>query len=398
MAELANNQDKLDVADSTRATRRRRAENPRRYIFRPTIRYFSVVVLTQLLTLLTASQCIAQQIAASALKFVDSGFVGRVVGLQDIYWIDDELVLFVGRKPGEIYVKSDGRRIPNNWIHVWNINSGKVKSEAYAVGEIRNLCYQSVFSRETLPKSLLPIEQGFVRYGFEREGVSYKRFGRLFVEREVEVDTRAIKDGLLAVSPISCREFNPAKLRNKFGVNPLPLLEPGEYLDRGTQPGYGAVQPLRYFPSEGHAPISLPNIPVGEVIATPRYSDYTKTYVFQDLRPTMGSEIPARLWLLSKAGAVEEYSIPTGPWMDGVVRAMPTRKGLFVTSTAIGRNSPKAAGGYLISGTRAVQILSGLARSFSISPDGCRIAISISTYDADETPDSRIGMVDVCKN
>jgi hypothetical protein len=56
----------------------------------------------------------------------DSGYVGRVQAMQDVYWVDNEQVLFLGWKAGDEVVGEDGQIVPRDGIHVWNVKTGTI--------------------------------------------------------------------------------------------------------------------------------------------------------------------------------------------------------------------------------------------------------------------------------
>lgn len=337
----------------------------------------------------------AQIRVAQGYEIKDSGYAGRL-HLQDIYWIDNEQILFLGWKPGDQMVLKDGRTVPKDGLYVWNVKTGAVQVVDERLSALRSVCFQSAFTMENPPKGGAAIERGYVRYVFDVGDTPYVRFGGLFRSRERELDIQAIQDGILEVSPLSCKEFNPKQLRKRYGESPLPLLEAGEYLDRTNQDPFRSPQPLRYFQADGDEPIVLKKIPPIAVIATPRFSEYLQKYVFRELRTNMGADSPMRMWTLDRKGAVEESVIPAGRMMSGSPNAMPSRMGWFVTSNAIASRSAGDAGGYLVSGQKIIRVIAGVPESFAISPDGCKAAISISANWTGEDSASKIKMIELC--
>jgi len=329
---------------------------------------------------------------AVAQEIRDSGYVGRTVKFQDIYWVDNYQVLFVGRKPGVASHQQGGSAMARNWIHLWNLRTGKVEDHDESNGDIQKLCYRSAFSWREAPQRGVPIEQGYVRYEFIRGERSYVRFGRLFAERESELDIQKVRDGVLRVSPLSCKEFKPAQIKSKFGANLLPLLDEGEYLDRSTQGG-SSPQSMRYFPANGKRPITLEKIPTASVIPFPRYSEFARKYVFVEQRTQFGPNEKQKLWQLDRNGRTEKFEVFPGPWMQGSTDAMPIKTGLFVTSTAA---TNRAGGGFEIVGEKVSKLIAGLPLSFAVSPDGCTVAISITAWGAVDSSAPSIKVIHVC--
>jgi hypothetical protein len=301
--------------------------------------------------------------------------IARSQDRHGLNWLDDERIVFVGSKPGETRIER-GQELPRTDLYVWNVSTGAIRREA-----------------ELSSTSGICVAPGHVRYHFERDGVSYVRFGEFSRTHEVEVDVQAMKDGILAVSPVSCREYNPKLLKRRYGDWALPLLEPGEYLDR-TSGQY--AEPMRYFPSDGSAPIPLSKIPTRNVFPMPRYSEHLDKYVFNEQRNVTGSKIPARIWLLDRKGNTESASVRSGPWMAGYVELMPYRNGLVMSSRAgaFGGNE-EAAGIYVVKDGQVALTKAGMPHAFVVSPDGCKVATSIDV-DRKENARPTVWMIDLC--
>lgn len=321
------------------------------------------------------------------LQIRDSGYLGRTDFTQNIYWVDNENILFIGTSGGHITLQNDHREAGDALL-VWNLRSGIVRPVDESVRGIRSLCFRSVFTSKTPPKYGVPLEQGYVRYVHERDGIPYVRFGRLFSERERPLDTQAIKEGTLSISPVSCREFNPKQLKGIYGRNPLPLIDADEYLDR-TDQDVTEARLLRYFPSRNSSGVDL-RIASQDVFATPRYSEYSDKYVFWELRTRFAPAEVQRVWLLDRSGAVHQTVIPAGPWMQGATYAMPSKKGWFFVSMATSNN---AGGAYLLGDKGVSKIVAGYPGSFAISPDGCKAALSIN---GETGVAPRTKMIDLC--
>lgn len=287
----------------------------------------------------------------------DSGLLGRT-GDRNIFWLDDQRVLFVGFKEGEKRLENTHEQ-PKFDLYVWNTSSGELRRHA-----------------ELSSSAALCVSRDFVRFQFDRAGRRFVRSGVFGAEREVEVDMKAEKETSVAVNPLSCREYNPKLLGKRYGARGMPLLEPGEYLDRGSR---DVANSMRYFPADGRDPIVL-NIPPRRAVTVPRFSEHTGKYVFNEIRPRPDPSIPATVWLLERNGSVDEMKLPHGPWMRAVVRALPVQEGWVMTSTATARvTGADAAGVYHVSRGLAARVITGLPDAFSVSTDGCRVAVAIDT-------------------
>ena len=316
------------------------------------------------------------QSAHEGYQVAESGHLGRAgVFRQDIYWLDDDRIVFVGVEPGEFRTER-GRRVASDNLYVWNVKTAKIRKHA-----------------ELSWNASLCVSGNYVRFNFARAGVEMVAFGDFAREHEHELDIQAMKDGILAVSPVSCQEYNPKRLKKRYGANPLPLRNRGEYLDRTT--GH-YVEPLRYFPADGGEPVKLAAIPNRDVNTTPIYSAFAKKYVFGSWQKSIDSRAPKRMYLLDKSGDVQHYDTPVGSWMGGRVHALPAATGWILTSTAVGQSqSIGAAGVYLAHGQRTIRLIKGIPYTFAISPNGCGVAVSID-MDWGRASAPRIVALNVC--
>lgn len=308
-----------------------------------------------------------------------SGMIARSRGDRELYWLDNDRVVFIGSKAGETRIEK-GQQFPRNDLFVWNI----AKDDIRRVAEL------------TSTSEICLASDKYVRYHFEKDGVQIVRFGEFSRTHEAELDVQAIKDEILSVSPISCREYNPKLLRKRYGNWALPLLNRGEYLDRSSG---DTSEPMRYFPSDGSAQISLATIPKRKVRSIPRYSEYLKKYVFQEVRSRTGPDTSYRLWLLDHRGKVTEAILPAGPWMAGSVGASPAhgnRWVMFSHALDTAKGGIGAAGIYLIDGARADRIAKGYPHAFAVSPDGCKVVTAIETEPRQEKSQPVVWMFDMC--
>lgn len=59
----------------------------------------------------------------------DSGFIGRASGISgDIYWLDNNKIIFIGAKPGEIVEPTPGLRFPKYKLYLWDEKTGATKA------------------------------------------------------------------------------------------------------------------------------------------------------------------------------------------------------------------------------------------------------------------------------
>jgi len=293
-----------------------------------------------------------------------------------LYWVDDHTLLalgfFANRKNGKLNDEDKTLR-----LMAWNTLSNEVVAES-GIRNVSGLC----------------VAPGFVRYQFERDGDYFVRFGAYGRTREKPLDIQALKDGIVAVSPVSCREYNPKLLRLRYGQWSLPLLAPGEYLDRADL--YNASL-MRYFPKDGSEPVKLVGLPKRDIDRVPRYSRLLDRYVFAELRRRVAKDDVQRFWILDRRGNVEMFTMPAGPWMTGTTDAFPARSAWALVSKAIGlRGGYSAAGLYVVRKGKVSRVISGYPHAIAVTPSGCGVAVAIDVSGREEESRPMIMTVDLC--
>jgi hypothetical protein len=333
--------------------------------------------MVMLLPHTTQSQASQPNITIGHYQIKESGIVARSQSDRGLYWLDDHTVLAIGflsKRKNENFTGDD----KTFRLLVWNTISNEIVVEP-EIREVGGLC----------------VAPGYVRYQFERDGEQYVRFGTYGRTREKVLDIQAMKDGILAVSPVSCREYNPKLLRLRYGQWSLPLLAPGEYLDRAD---IHDVSWMRYFPEDGSEPIDLTEIPKRDVERVPRYSRVLGRYVFAELRRRVAKDEEQRFWLLDRRGRVEAFTIPAGPWMTGTTDAMPARAAWVLMSKAIGlRGGYGAAGLYVLRGAEVERVVGGYPHAISVAPSGCGVAVAIDVSGRSDESRPMIMAIDICK-
>ena len=112
------------------------------------------------------------------------------------------------------------------------------------------------------------------------------------------------------------------------------------------------------------------------------YSEYAKKYTFVGWTPK-GSQPgrqtnwpekrPQPVYLMDKNGNVEIVEIPKSEEWSGIFMAMPSREGLV-----FGGGHGRTGGGlYVYNGKQVEAIDRGRVGTFSVSPNGCKVAYSI---------------------
>jgi len=311
---------------------------------------------------------------------VDSGYA-RVPGTlsKSLYWIDNRRVLFHGsdEKPDLPGAKQpEPKHFP---LFVWDTGENLVTPYAYK-GSVRAFC----------------LNDGYIRYLIERDDRGYVRRGKLGEEREeIRQPESDNPDLVVRVNPFTCREYREVDRPQTETLSFSPLRDEHGYW------GFNYVsrdsdKPMLFLPPGAKQPIALP-IEAQEARRI-EYSVYADAYVVSRLAGLASlRDRPTRVWLLHPTGRVDTIQIPKGPWTGYDARYLPSKAGLVMASRGLSAGSgPGVAGTYLVNGDRVEKILAGLVEDVDVSPDGCRVAVSVDPYTS-QTRRSRIKMIDVCK-
>ena len=268
------------------------------------------------------------------------------------YWMDNESVLFNATHRTSANDSVYGSTWESPALYKWNTRTGQI-SELMRTGRYTHLCY----------------DRGYIYVAFDRDGNRIVRRGPLGSEVET-----VIKKGTKK-SPFP-GQFNRYSCR-------------WEELPKATQPDRGVIAVLRndhgfieaerpwdpfperkYFlvrPNEEPKPIDFHG-----GAGAPPFSVVRNAYVFQYSPSVISANTEGQITLVHLDGHVTGARIPPGQWMRGYVRALPTRDEVFMTSLA---RQAGAEGGYLISKGKAERILKAMIGAFSVSPDGCALAL-----------------------
>lgn len=284
-------------------------------------------------------------------KLLSSGALGEggITG-QTVYWIDDERVLFIGHRPGEFTTLSDGQRVLKTLLLEWNTATEQVRTRA-ELGAYPLLCYA----------------QDYVHYHFRRGDRVIARAGLLGDERDIPLPAPGT-----TLNPLTCRYYDPETVANNVGSGLIPLKDEHGYWGRQ----YGRTSSV-YLKRLGTG-FAEQIVPVHGAALPITWSEYAQSYVFRRLENLMSpTGTSGKLWLLSPSGDFKEITIPSGPWLAGPTRYGITKVGVFIRSRAGRPDGLGDAGGYLMNGDLPRKLLAGYIHSFDISPDGCKVAMSM---------------------
>lgn len=346
----------------------------------------SVQRLAVLLLLLGTTNVLAQSRASSSAPnpvqetgyWVKAGPTHRLVD-----WIDNNRIIFVGG-PFEGW---DHNKINPTAIYTYDISSTTVTKLADGI----TYCFKPHEIRYTLKQSADAV---VVRTFKRKESNSETEVTRS--RAEIEAEGQKSKALGLKPHPLQCGGYNPQELAGGnweqyrlIGV--FPLLDGHGYLDIfGRHPNFKEppfdTEPVRWFPSNGGTPINLP-MPK-RAISRIDYSEWNNMYVMRGWsgRAPPLYEPPAKnerwpkgvglpVWLLRPNGVTEKQEIPYSNWIESYNRLFPTRAGFLVTRDV----NSKEAGVYLVVKSELVRLVVGSTVGVAVSPDGCKVAVAITT-------------------
>jgi hypothetical protein len=330
---------------------------------------------------------------AESYPIYDSGYSAvtnfSAVHTGKLYWLDNQRVLFTGfAADSPDTKKKKPQRIDQLALYIWDTKENKVTY--YTDGELA--CYY----------------QGRVAYQIKVSGKKTIKTGRMGDEK---IDEQNKFSSHFSICNFETEGEAPFKKRLQL----LRLYDGHGYLEVGKMFVNAATNdaPVRFFAS-GLGEIPLP-IRGSEV--WPSYVDYYEAadvYTLYSLtakdrkhgisRWPKGMAQP--VYLMTPQGRVSKITIPYFKWNHGGPKdIMPTKKGIFATYTYHGWTSgmpdvgtkmnPALMGGYLVQGKTYKKLIDGWVYAKGLSPDGCKLALGISSPKFPESP-ARLMMVDVC--
>ena len=303
---------------------------------------------------------------------VDSGFPVDVVS-KDIYWIDEDRVLFRG------VVLAPGRG-PLETAHVWDTKQNKVEPYGNSQKGLRYFCSN----------------KGYVSYVWQG-----KIYAGAFGKEEAVAAARPM-DSFSQRNPYSCKPYAGLSefdsWRKQSGRAGVQLLEEHGWLDVS-----GSSNIVLYRDSK--SPVVETSIPRQAGPIEVRYIPWTNQYLVTGNTGSGGKTYPA--WYLRPDGSSIEIKWPDGEWQVAS-DYLPTRRGLLVWARKGTDPSTYVYGHFLLRGGAATRIAWGYYwKGTSVSPDGCKVAFRHSLNREDEArgdgewkagrPANTLRMIDVCE-
>jgi|CXWL01.1.fsa_nt_gi hypothetical protein len=344
---------------------------------------FSLIVLFVLV--LINPQLAARGETAPPYPIVDSGVWATNSYLGDMYWLDNERVLFLGNATSTPIGQDD------QWLLIWDTKTNGITRYKQ---HVMNFCYRD----------------GIIQYRtVTRQPDNGKRIWTFFrgkLNEEMIDQTPDRKEDKLNCEYISVWPKFPQGKTHKI------LHESDGYLvlDQAATDVKFENYPLLHLKAGNKGVTALPfrRYQADRVEYSPFMAAYflTPTSYFIEETSThlipWPSNVPLYVWWLFPEGKVEKVEIPLGSWTKGGLKLYPTKEGVFLVNRhSRSDRDPGNAGGYLVQGTTVKKLVTGVLTDVSaVSPNGCRVAFSHApTQEADRFDAKnhrRLKAVDVC--
>jgi len=307
--------------------------------------------------------------------------VRTIGGPEEIQWLDNDRVLFVGYKVLESKT-SDGAKPevePLPAIYIWNVRSNTYERHA-----------------SLPPRWFICFNRGFIAYATEQRpdgGPRAWRAGMLGHEEpvpdEIATNEKALKPCLgwpreeprvedpTAVAISLAPEDGYIKIgegpRLDDAVTPENQDTPVELVRPGAN---GSIAlPIWKKEMQGLAPMRFSKF-ADKYVLVPRYARSHKNYRAHTPWP---HDEPIPIYLISHDGRVEVVELPAGsPIPYG---AYPTRRGLLWASNNAPTGNSRQAGAWLLDHGRVQKIFDHMVSAIGVSPDGCKVAYAVNDYD-----------------
>lgn len=325
-----------------------------------------VRVLSWLPSAMILAGCSTSGVLAEA-PIISSGYFGvGGFGNQSVYWLDNERVLFVGYKDRKSSARSDGPKIQ---LLEWNTATGQVMSRA-DLGTHSFLCYA----------------RGYVHYHFRNGSNVTMRAGPLGKETALSPPGPDAR-----MNPLTCRYYDPQSIEQLVGPGLLPLRDEHGFWGRQEDKKSSV-----YLKRDGDSLVPIV-VPMHGVVGPIGWSHLMQAYVLRRGETYLSrTGTTGKLWMLHPSGRTAEFTIPSGVWFAGSTRYGITKEGPFISSHAGRGLDIGDAGGYLMRGAIPKRLITGYIHSFEVSPDGCKVALSMRPG-LNKGDLARVIAINVCK-
>lgn len=290
-----------------------------------------------------------------------------------IYWLDNDRVIFNGAKPGDIVTTEDRRHVPRHAIYIWDLKTGAVTKHADA------------------SRAVLCFSDGYVRYS-RVEGENIVVIAGPF-GKEIEIQ-RVRKGEQIKIKPhdhgwntqLSCHRYKP-DISNALPGAKIALKEGHGFIYLGTRSSVeDRDQPVEYF----HPPeLRKQLLPLARWQLSPseiHRSDFDDSYLMwgqvdRNVNSTcVRPGFERTIYRLTPDGKLSSIVIPADDRVRcHAYRFALTRVGLLIQAGGGSIKALNVSRSYLLREGRINEVTRGVVTGWRVSPNGCRVALGISS-------------------
>jgi hypothetical protein len=270
-------------------------------------------------------------------------------GSGGLAWIDNQVLLLVA-------YEGTGRRA----LYSWDTRTNRVNKIADPVGA---LCAY----------------RGFVSYAISRDGIWFRREGKVGEEIEL-VEPKSLDPNYVV---FRCHLIPRDQWPYEW---PYLALEAGGILKFPSRGEDRSKVPLKLIPDASNTPIELPIFSDQMLTASTSYSEYLNAHWITRHTGRTSETEAGRIWVIYPDGRVKTVDVPPGPWVS-LSGNYPVRDGwVFANFNGL----------YYWSGSEVKKLLHGTTEAVAVSPSGCGLAVKIGPPSAMADLDHSFKIVDLC--
>jgi hypothetical protein len=296
-----------------------------------------------------------------------------------VYWLDNERVIFNGAKPGDMENLPDGRRVSKHAIYIWNLKTNTVTKYADAAKSV--LCYAD----------------GHIRYS--RKDGSYTVVLAGPFGKEAELSRTHDKDRFdkrgeefTYLNRFSCKTYKQSEISPLPGAR-IPLKEGHGYLYLGASNSPDDhKKSIVYYPPQQPQGITLP-LARWQVRSTQiKAIDFRRSYlligdqIYNRSDRCLPEGFSRRVYRLSLNGQIEAIDLPPRKELRCYVEWGGLNEVRVGITAHVNTGRLDSSYLYLIQNEQLRTIARGRVSDSAVSPNGCRMAVGVSSTNDSHKP------------
>lgn len=371
--------------------------SPRPPLMRPNFRLFVGVSLTFVFLVSAAKDPDrAPRLTKTGFRVYESGYWTCQLGPGPcIYWLDNDRVIFNGSRPNDLETMPDGRQVSKHAIYIWDLKSASVTKHADAERAV--LCYSA----------------GYISYTRKEPPYTLRIAGPFGTETEIsrisdKEQKRHNNSEMPLINRFTCKSYRQSEISSLPGVK-VPLRVGHGFLYLGVHSlGQERLKPVVYYPEGNYHGIELPiarwQVSWSNITAT----EFDNSYILTgDQLPNSSDRcVPKgfsrRVYRLRLSGAFEAIPLPSRDELRCYVEVGGVREVRTGITVYINTGQLQTSRLYLVEQKRLGEVIRGWVPDARVSPDGCRMAIGVSSKDDPLMPKAsfsrgHLKVIDFCR-